>query len=167
MKLIIASLIVFALIILFLFALFPADISVTRTMAFNQSANRISNKIADLRSWKNWNELIMGGSGNGVSKDQSDKTDSNYLRYGGVTVERIKSCQDTIKTRWRHEKKSFDGNFVLTEMNGQVVLQWTLQFHLKWYPWEKMAAMFYDKQLGPLMENSLIRLRKELESSSE
>jgi hypothetical protein len=44
-----------------------------------------------------------------------------------------------------------------------VLLQFTLQFHLHWYPWEKLASMFYDKQLGPLLEQSLQNLRKELE----
>ncbi len=48
-------------------------------------------------------------------------------------------------------------------MNGQTVLEWTLKFHIKWYPWEKLASMFYDKQLGPVMENSLLKLRNELE----
>jgi hypothetical protein len=49
------------------------------------------------------------------------------------------------------------------ESGGQVILQWSLKFHLRWYPWEKLAGMFYDKQLGPLMEKSLLNLRKSLE----
>ena len=41
-----------------------------------------------------------------------------------------------------------------------------LKFHVKWYPWEKLASMFYDKQLGPMMEKSLVNLRNELEKAS-
>jgi hypothetical protein len=57
------------------------------------------------------------------------------------------------------------GNFILSSSTGgQTVLQWTLHFHVKWYPWEKLASMFYDKQLGPLMEKSLGNLQKLLET---
>jgi hypothetical protein len=68
-----------------------------------------------------------------------------------------------VFTRWQHDGKSFKGNFILTDMNGRTVVEWTLYFHIKWYPWEKLASMFYDKQLGPVMEKSLINLRNELE----
>ena len=167
MKLIIASLVVFSLVIFFLFALFPADISVTRIMAFNQPKGLLHKKISDLRTWKNWNELLIGGPGRDITNSQSDKTDSNYLSIGGVSVERLKSGSDTVVTRWNRGRKSFTAYFVLTEMHNQVALEWTLHFHLRWYPWEKMGGMFYEKQLGPLMDNSLIRLRKELESAPE
>ena len=43
---------------------------------------------------------------------------------------------------------------------GQTIVEWTLHFHMQWYPWEKLASMFYDKQLGPLMEKSLIESAK-------
>ena len=41
---------------------------------------------------------------------------------------------------------------MLTKINNQVVVEWTMHFHLHWYPWEKLAGMFYDKELGPQME---------------
>ena len=81
-----------------------------------------------------------------------------------MQVELLKATPDTVITKWRHGNKSFTGEFIISGSNGQAVLEWTLEFHIKWYPWEKLASMFYDKQLGPLMENSLLKLRNELES---
>jgi hypothetical protein len=166
LRLIIASLVIFSIIILFLFALFPSDISVTRIIRINRPASQVREKIADLREWKNWNELLVNGPSRDVLNSQSDKTGSAYLSIGGVSVELLKAGPDTVVTRWRHGRRSFTGNFNLSEMNGQVVVEWTLHFHLNWYPWEKLASMFYDKELGPLMEQSLVNLRRELESSS-
>ncbi len=37
-------------------------------------------------------------------------------------------------------------------------------FHLKWYPWEKLGSIIYDKQLGPHMEKELAKLKEEVES---
>ena len=100
----------------------------------------------------------------GQNKNQSGNTDSNYISRGVVSIEILKSVKDTIITQWKNGEKSFTGTYILTEMNGQSVLEWALHFHLHWYPWEKLASMFYDKQLGPIMENSLLKLRNELEA---
>ena len=167
MKLIIASLIVFSLVILFLFALFPSDISVSRIVQIKSSKSRVSKKITDLREWKSWNEFLFNTSSqNNISKTQ-DTIDSSHVKMVNVTVDLLKATPDTVITRWQHDGKSFIGNFIMTEMNNQVVLEWTLHFHLKWYPWEKLASMFYEKQLGPQMEKSLINLQKELERPAD
>jgi len=68
-----------------------------------------------------------------------------------------------VFTSWKQGDKSFIGKYILTEDNGQTILSWILYFHVSWYPWEKLASMFYDKQLGPQMEKSLVKLRDELE----
>jgi hypothetical protein len=164
LKLIIASLIIFSVVILFLFALFPSDISVSRIVEIRSSREQVSKKISDLREWRTWNDMLV--SELSVIRIPSDRTDSNYFSRGGLSVELLKSNRDTLVTRWRNGNKTFTGNYILSEMNGQVILEWSLHFHLKWYPWEKLASMFYDKQLGALMENSLQKLKKELESTS-
>jgi hypothetical protein len=162
LKLIIASGIVFFVIILFLFALFPADISVSRVIQIRSSESLVHKKIADLREWKNWNSLVSDVDG--ASKNtEPDISDSTSISREYVNIDLLKATTDSVITRWRHKNKSFTGDFILTDMNGRVVVQWTLYFHLKWYPWEKLASMFYEKQLGPRMEESLIKLQKELE----
>jgi hypothetical protein len=98
-----------------------------------------------------------------IINSYSDRIDSNFIQIGGMSVEILKSSPDTVLTRWRQGNKSFTGNYILNEINGQVILEWTLHFHINWYPWDKLASMFYEKKLGPLMEKSLINLRKELE----
>ena len=164
MKLIIASIVVFSLVILFLFALFPADISVSRVVQINGNASRVNAKIADLRRWKTWNELVTAGSSNDSSSLTAVKFDAAHIRLNGMNIALLKSSTDSILTRWEYGQKSFTGSFILTEMNGRIILEWTLRFHLGWYPWNKLAGMFYDKQLGPLMEGSLLKLQKELET---
>ena len=68
---------------------------------------------------------------------------------------------DTIglTTLWERGDRRFTGRFTLQEKNGQTVLVWTFDFNVRWYPWEKLASMFYNKQLGPAMEKSLLNLR--------
>lgn len=165
MKLIIASLLFFSIVILFIFALFPADISVSRVVQINKPDSLVRKKIADLREWESWNELMKGNTyRQPVSITHIPGSDSSHIRRAYINVDLIRVVTDTIFTRWSHNKKTFGSTFILTALNGQTVLEWTLHFHLKWYPWEKLASMFYDKQLGPVMEQSLMNLRREMEA---
>lgn|GEM_PF-100219 len=165
MKLIIASLLVFSLVILFLFALFPSDISVTRVVQIRSTKQAVYKKIADLREWKSWNGLMINSFENKVYA--AITTDSGKISRGNFSIILMKALPDTVITRWQNEKKYFTGNFTLSrQANGSTILEWTLYFHIKWYPWDKLASMFYEKQLGPLMEKSLSELQKQLEAEA-
>lgn len=161
MKLILASIIIFSIVILFLFALFPSDISVSRITQINSQVENVHKKIADLREWKTWNEMyLMQLSGTGTSY----RVDSDFISMGNASIKLLDAGKDTILTRWQNGNRNFTGTYIITKMDGQVVLEWSLHFHLKWYPWEKLASMFYDKQLGTMMEHSLLKLKTELET---
>ena len=163
MKLFIASILVFSLVILFLFALFPSDITVSRVVQINRSPAEVLNKIDDLREWKSWNELLVNGLDNMKTVYVPVKIDSGHIQKGYFMIDLLKVVPDTVTTIWHQEKKSFTGNYFLSGANGQTVVEWTLQFHIQWYPWDKLASMFYDKNLGPGMEKSLMNLKIEME----
>jgi len=160
LKLILGSLIIFSLVILFLFALFPSDISISRIVQINSQQETVRRKIIDLKEWKTWNEMLLTQF-SGINPN--DQFDSAFMKRGNVSVEILSAGRDTILTRWKNGQRSFTGNYILTRMDGQTVLEWSLHFHINWYPWEKLASMFYDKQLGTMMENSLLKLKNELE----
>jgi hypothetical protein len=165
-KLIVASLVVFTLVILFLFALFPSDISVTRLIQIRAPENRVREKIADLRLWKDWNEFVRKPATSEIAiARQNIGADSVYIDIGSVRVNLSGVYPDSISTVWRHGADSFTGNYYLKKVNDQTIVEWTLRFHVKWYPWTKLASMFYDKEMGPVMEKSLINLQKELETA--
>ena len=166
MRLIIASLLVFSIVILFLFALFPSSISVSRVVQINLAKEKIMKEISDLREWQKWNVLINLPVQTGDLKNVSVRTDSNLIVMNNMRIQLLKSSQDSIITRWQNRNRYFMGNFTFTQINGGVIVQWTLQFHIRWYPWEKLASMFYEKELGPRMEQSLINLEKLLKQDS-
>ena len=166
MRLIIGSLLIFSLVILFLFALFPAHITVSRLIRINKPRSEVKTKIADLRQWRNWNDLLYDASARTDISPARGQEDSTRIERPDVTVELLKIIQDTVFTRWKQGNKSFLCNYIMTEDQGQTMVSWVLYFHVSWYPWEKLASMFYDSQLGPPMEKSLVNLRNSLEMPS-
>jgi hypothetical protein len=163
LKLIIASIIVLSLVILFLFALFPSDISVTRVVQIGAPVTDVRKKITDLRLWKSWNEFVIHPAGGKITDTSNDQNlDSTFINIAGAELRLVGVNGDSVNTIWQRGDDSFKGHFYLKETGGQTIVEWTLQFHIKWYPWDKLASMFYDKQLGPVMEKSLLNLKEAL-----
>jgi hypothetical protein len=166
LKLIIASVIVLFGVVFFLFALFPSEISVSRIIRINAPRDSVYRQISDLRTWSAWNELVHPSSN--LRENISDQADSNRLKTGNLTVTLVRKTADSLIALWQDVSgRSFTGKYILTESGGQTILQWNLEFRLHWYPWEKMASMFYDKQLGPAMERSLTNVLKTQERSGD
>ena len=163
MRLVIGSIVILSLIVLFLFALFPSAVSVTRMVQINSSEDKILNRISDLRTWKNWNEFVILPADKNNLHTEPDSARVDYLRVGGNEISLSEVSRDHVYTLWTRGRKTFTGQFMIDAKNGPPIVIWTMIFDVKWYPWEKLASMFYDKQLGPMMERSLVRLREELE----
>jgi Polyketide cyclase / dehydrase and lipid transport len=159
LRLIFGSLIVFSLVIFFLFALFPSHISVTRLISINRSPTEVLDKISDLRNWKNWNEFINQPGSNNSPAGPADSGKTDQLKVNGAVIRLVKIEKDGISTLWERGDRKFTGRFKIEKKNSQTILIWTFDFDVRWYPWEKLASMFYNKQLGPVMEKSLVKLR--------
>jgi len=43
-----------------------------------------------------------------------------------------------------------------------LTLQWYMDFHLSWYPWEKFSSLFYEHTYGEMMEKGLANLKQQL-----
>ena len=110
--------------------------------------------------------MIRMPSKSGETGDSVSVMASGELITKNVTVRLLRNNGDTIFTKWQNGPKLFFSDFVLTKIDNQVVVEWTMHFHLHWYPWEKLAGMFYDKGLGPQMEQSLLNLQKFSESAN-
>ena len=163
MRLVIGSIVILSLIVLFLFALFPANVSVTRMVRINSPAKDILNKISDLRTWRTWNEFVTASGIKNGPDTIPDSTSAGYLRVNGSEISLSGVRNNYINTIWKRGNRMFTGQFIIDDSKGPPVLIWTMNFKIKWYPWEKLASMFYDRQLGPVMEKSLVQLRNELE----
>jgi len=163
LRLAIGSIVILSLVILFIFALFPSTVSVTRMVRINSSEDKILTRISDLRAWTSWNEFVNSTVAKHNEDTKPDSIRADYLQIDGNEISLSVADSDHINTIWTRGDRMFTGQFIIDSKNGPPIVIWTLNFHVKWYPWEKLASMFYDKQLGPLMEKSLVQLRDEVE----
>jgi hypothetical protein len=165
LKLVLISILVLFIVITFVFSLFPSHIRISRVVNIHSSKEKIAQVISDLKTWKDWNEFFNdSSSGNSLSTPSIGKGASAASRSLRVTI--LNAGKDSITTSWTpKDKQPFSGGFNIVQTDSDnVVVEWYFNFHFRWYPWEKLGSMYYDKQLGPLMEKSLSGLKNYLEN---
>ena len=159
-KLGIISLIVFGVIV-YLFSLFiPSHVRISRAMTIARSKADISSYIADMRTWSEWNQMI-------ISQDSSSGNFGKKLYNSPrLKVELVNASEDSVITNWQYGSSEpiKSGFYLVQSLSDTTVTQWYFDFHLDWYPWEKFGSIIFDQELGPPMEKSLLNLKNTLEN---
>jgi hypothetical protein len=90
-----------------------------------------------------------------------------FLSSDQLLVSESLAGPDRIEFNWRQTNgKNFTGGFNLLQLRpDSLTVQCWFDFHFRWYPWEKLGLLVYDKKLGPVMEESLAGLKRYVENS--
>jgi Polyketide cyclase / dehydrase and lipid transport len=166
-KLVLISAVVLFAATTFVFILFPSHIRISRVINMNSSREKIVAAICDFKTWEQWNRFIRdSGSGN-ISISSPSFGKNAFLVSRQIRVAITECMPDTVTTYWQHGNgKKFEGVFhLLANQPGNTTVQWYFDFSFNWYPWEKLGSMFYDKQIGPVMEESLLNLKHLIENN--
>ncbi len=160
-KLGIISIIFFAFLITGFSLFFPSNIRISKAIDINASKDTVLLQISMADNWKYWfpgadsAELIIeNGKVKGIStinKQQliiQEITDSTVLAI-------------TKKAGFKDGESGW--NFFPTSVPNTITVQWYMDFHLHWYPWEKFSSLLLEKRYGPMMEIGLSNLKKLIE----
>ncbi|MBO9620716.1 MAG: SRPBCC family protein [Niabella sp.] len=157
-RLLIISVVAFLLVISVVTALLPSQVKVSRAANLNTGADSVLNYINDLSRWKYWypgfDTLQLENTGTQNGKIVKATVKNIQLRIitandSLVTVEMKKGAQP-VYSSWRLIHYSY---------SDSVTIQNYMDFHFKWYPWERFAGLVLDRSYGPLMEQGLKNLK--------
>ena len=156
-KLAIISVVVLFLLMTAITSLLPGTVRISRAININAPAQQVHGRLSDLNEWNTWNEYIK------AMKQPVIATDSIYSAELSIGRRAINPA--SIETMWHQQRngKTFPGVFNLISSNSITTVQWYFDFHFRWYPWEKLSSIAYDKQIGPQMEQSLGNLKELVE----
>ena len=147
--------------------LLPSEIMVAKVLNIAAKKDSLYNQINDLTNWEQWNQFTTNKalthkifSNPSFGKGASMKTDQ-------LIVSITESNPDHIKTNWSQTNaKSFEGGFNLYQQTkDSVSVQWYLKFQFKWYSLSKFTSFFYENQFGPVIESSLLNLKRLAETN--
>lgn len=161
LKLFLLSILIFFLLLSIISWLMPSRMMLVRTVMMAATKQDIEIQIADLRNWKNWNPYFKN-----MPEDQMLKLDSSMLAWLekgdslSMTLRGITGSRVEIELNRQH---SYPLNYAITVLQisnspGWQV-EWQVTAKLPWYPWERFAAIFFDKTAGPSYEAVLASLK--------
>ncbi len=163
-KLILISIIFFFLLLTAFSMLMPSQVNVSRAIDINSSVDTLKPYINNLQNWKKWyanyDSSATAETGNG---HPSLKINNTVITLAEISANRTKAFWQTGRS------SALEGsfNFFPKNSDSSSTLQWNFVQKVKWYPWEKIAALASAKSLGAFMERSLDKLKKEVERSPE
>jgi len=155
------SLIVFSLIITGFSLFIPSHIRISKAIDINAPQDSVMNQLANAANWKKWYPgadtsafFIEDGAIKGIQT-----TESAGLIITGTTDSTV-----TAVITGNNTKKGESGwNLFDAGRPNTVTVQWYMDFHLRWYPWEKFSSLLLEKRYGPVMETGLDKLKNLLE----
>lgn len=159
LKLAIISIVILFLVILCLSLLIPSHIRITRATNVFVKRDSVYNTIANMKSWKQWNELVNKPElANGIATDSDFISDKLKVHIKFASL-------DSVITAWTQENGNIiHSGYVMIPAGDTTIVQWFFDFYPRWYPWEKLSTVVLDNQLGPAMEKSLGNLKKGIEA---
>lgn len=149
-KLFILSAIAFSIVLTCISFLIPSRIRIFKSIELNAPADRIFSFIKDTSKWQQWHPGFL-------SPDTLN--DESHLK---THLQIIESSDSTVIIKIYNNRTSIFNTWQLLHFNDShsSVLQWHMDFNLKWYPWEKFRSFFFEKTHGVMMEEGLANLKK-------
>lgn len=157
-KLAVLSFIFLFLLVTIISLFIPSTIHISRATDISCTKNEVKSLLTDPLKWKEWypggdtlDILYIAGIPDGIILD------SAYgLCIGEVTdsVVNLVEVGRLARTDVKMGLKILSGND-----ENKVILQWYMDFKLKWYPWEKFKSLFLENIYGPHLEQGLANLK--------
>lgn len=145
-KLGLISIIVFFLLFTFISFFFPSRVRISKATDIPAERQQVILLLKDTQAWKKW---YPGADSASLLPVITEVTDSS------VTANSLLQNGRRGITGW---------NVYESGIPGMVTVQWYMDFHLRWYPWEKFSGLLMEKRYGPMMEKGLENLEKLLDS---
>lgn len=160
-KLAIISFIFFFLLITGISLLIPSNVRISKARDINADKDSVLVQINDATNWKNWYP----------GADTLELLRIEGVVKGIITRETqgiiISSANDSVVTAGNagpgSRRSEMGWNIMQQGGKGPVTVQWYMDFHFRWYPWEKFSSLLLEKRYGVVMEQGLDKLKKFVE----
>jgi Polyketide cyclase / dehydrase and lipid transport len=164
LKLTLISFIILFSVVTIIGLLFPSTVSVSRATEIATSYDTVYKYLNDVKYWKLW--MASADTSTIVFESVRTAGTGTVAKIGTGEVTMTRTTRDSIYTTWKSEKGNVQNSaFVIMHnlRDSNLTVQWYFEQKLNWYPWERFGSLANDKFLGPVMEESLHKLKTVLE----
>lgn len=129
--------------------LIPSHIRISKAINLHASKDSVFALIGDTTKWKQWHPAF-------IPNDSLKKFPAIHI------TNEIKNDSEIVMHLQQQNKPEVINGWKLyahSEIDS-LTLQWYMDFHLKWYPWQKFGSLFYENTYGVMMQQGLENLKK-------
>lgn len=146
--------------------LMPSSVIVSRAIDISAPSDSIYMMVHNFSKWNQWLENYDSSK----ASFTANAGKGAQLKLDNTVVVITETSPQLIKTTWQVGKSApLPANFEFISHDSSFVttVHWQFNQKIRWYPWEKFAAIFSEKALGPFMEKSLERLKQNSEHTNQ
>ncbi|GAA0545590.1 SRPBCC family protein [Chitinophaga japonensis] len=172
-KLLLVSVISFAVLIFLLSLLFPSKAVVDRSGVIDAPLAVVYSQISELKTWPQWNpwtrqagpSLQFSEPSQGAGAWYTWTNPADDRSSGKLTIQRSDPAKGVYyKMEFKDMKPVFSGLEIKPSENGKsTVIHWYLETRLGWLPWWKFRGFMADRLMGPQVEQGLTELKARCE----
>jgi hypothetical protein len=156
-RFVVISLLVLFIIITSISLFIPSHVRISKAINIKTACDSIWAPIDNFKRWKDWNSFISNSPAVIVSSD-------TVIKAGSVTIKWLSKYGKEHEAEMKSEAgRTVRNGFLCIDQRDSITIQWYMDFHLRWYPWEKFGSLMLEKTYGSRMEESLSNLKKLLE----
>ena len=157
-KLIGLSIVILFLVITVISLFIPSHIRISKALNVTPDRFTVLPNIYHLSGWQSWNEALMD-----VSVFEIYFLKEDAIRVRDNTIYITEKTDSSVIVSWQKDgqRPVINGiNLIQQNPEDSITLQYYMDFHLHWYPWEKFRSLFFESIYGPQLEKGLENLRK-------
>ena len=161
-RFIIISLIVIFFITTIISLFIPSHVRIYKAIQINSSRDRVMDQISNAANWRNW---YPGADSSKFFYENSEIRGLvlNEHKKQYLVITGLKDDEVTAEYLLPN-KKIPTGWLIAADPNANLVtIQWYMDFHLRWYPWEKFSSFMFEKVYHPQLQQGLDNLKRFLE----
>jgi carbon monoxide dehydrogenase subunit G len=169
-KLAILSFIFLFLLITAISLFIPSHIRIAKTINLQAPKDSVMMQLKDPAKWKNWYPgmdtvklYYENGVVKGVVVNDKDSARPMYLHIteedpDEIAAEFVGGKLKPVMNTWKAMQYP---------TGDSTALQWNMDFHLRWYPWEKFSSLIFEGSYGQRMARGLLNIRRLVEPESQ
>jgi hypothetical protein len=161
-RFIIISLLVIFFITTIISLFIPSHVRIYKAIQINSSKDSVMKQLSEVSHWKNWYPgadsskfFYENNSIKGLILDEHNK---QYIIITGRK-------QDEVTAEFVLPNKKIPTGWLIATNPGanSCTIQWYMDFHLRWYPWEKFSSLVFERVYHPQLQQGLDNLKRFLE----
>ncbi len=145
----------------------PSHVRISKAINIKADRDSVMAQIKDAGKWKNWYPgvdsaklLFVEGKPKGVILDNRDSLNPVHIIITNEKEDEVNAQFVTHKM-----KPVVNGWKTMTfPQSDSLTVQWYMDFHLRWYPWEKFGSLLFEQSYGSKMAIGLTNLKQLLQS---